>query len=258
MPKTVVRSIGPLLALLLILGACMRDEPALDALGPTEAAGVRITSPAEGAQIEGNVIELAAEARGVEIGEPDDESPGSTAQFYVFINRDPVASGETISDEPGIVRFTQSPVRIPGLGVGQHKLTVVLGDGSEMRMGRVSDTVEVEVRGPSIDATAPEAAPMATGFTITTQVQGVRIVAPEEDAGLPGTGHLDLIVNPDRDPEPGGQPLPGDAGYIHTSGTTHEVTGLPAGEHTIWVVLTDKDHVPVSPMVADKVVVTIR
>lgn len=255
--KTAFRSIVPLLAPLLLLGACMRDDSTLNAPGPTDALSVRIASPGEGARVEGNVIELEAHAEGVEITEPDRDGPGNSGHFHVFIDRDPVASGETISDGPQIVHFTESPVLIPGLTVGNHTLTVVLGDGNERRIGRVSDTVEVEVMGPSIDATAPESAPNATGFTITTTMQGAQISEPS-DGDEPAGPHLDLIIDPDEDPQADGQPIPEDSNHIHTSGTAHEVEGLPAGEHTIWVVLTDQNHVPVNPMVADRVEVTIR
>ncbi|HYN99506.1 MAG TPA: DUF4399 domain-containing protein, partial [Actinomycetota bacterium] len=73
-----------------------------------------------------------------------------------------------------------------------------------------------------------------------------------------GTGHLDLAIDPDEDPIGSSQPLPTDATHIHTTGTSTQVGGLGAGEHTVWVVLTDKNHVPVNPPVADRVIVTIR
>jgi len=244
-----------LVLVVLLLGACVRDDPRLNSPSPTPSSeiSVEIVAPEEGEQIGGNVVELEALADGIEITEPDGDISGTTGHFHVYIDRDPVAAGETISDRSDIVPFSADRVKIPGLGVGRHRFTLVLSDGAGTRLGRAADAVEVEVTGPSITSSAPEDAPMATGFTLSTTAEGVEIGSGEE-----GTRHLDLIINPAQDPEADGRPLPSDASHIHTTGTTHQVTGLRAGQHTIWVVLTDENHVPVSPLVADRVVVNIR
>ncbi|HEX2179390.1 MAG TPA: DUF4399 domain-containing protein [Actinomycetota bacterium] len=257
--KNVLRTILPLLAVVLLLAGCLRDDPTLDepSAQSTEIV-VEITSPAEGAQVQGNVVELDVEVEGVEITDEEGDTSGATGHYHVFVDEDPVATGETLSEGPNEIHFSETPVKIPGLAVGRHRLTVVLSDGSHVRLGRASDVVEVEVMGPSIDATAPEDAPLATGFTIETTVSGVQIVDPARSSGQPGTGHLDLIIDPDEEPEANGQPIPADARHLHTTGTTAEVTGLPEGDHTVWVVLTDQNHVPVSPLVADRVDVTIQ
>lgn len=257
--KTVPRPILPFLALLLLLGACGRDNPTLVApTGSPEAASVEITSPENGTQSGGNVLRLEVDADGIDITEPDGDISGDSGHFHVFADRDPVAVGETISDGPGVFHFTEDSVRIPGLAIGKHKLTVVLGDGSETRLGRASDAVEVEITGPSVDASAPETAPMAVGFTVDTLVTGAQIVDPDEATGQPGMGHVDLVIDPQEDPIGVAQPFPVDGSYIHTTGISAQVTGLPAGRHTVWAVLTDQNHLPVNPPVADKVVVTIR
>lgn len=253
MLKTVKRILSPLVVVLLMT-ACVRDDPTLDSPSPTPSSelSVSIESPSAGDRVTGNVVTLEVAAEGLEITEPDGDISGETGHFHVFVDRDSVATGETISDDPGVLHFAANSVRVPGLGIGPHKLTVVLGDGSETRIGRTSDSVEIEVAGPSIDASAPESAPLATGFQLATSVSGV-------EAGDAETGnHLDLVIDPDSEPEAAGQPIPADANNVHTSATTHQVTGLPAGEHTIWVIVTDQNHVPLSPMVADRVLVTIR
>jgi hypothetical protein len=257
--KNVFRPILPVLVLLLLLVACGRDNPTLDApTGSPEAASVEITSPENGTQMGGNVVRVEVDADGIDIVEPDGDITGESGHFHVFVDRDPVAVGETISNGPGVFHFSEDSIYIPGLAIGKHKLTVVLGDGSESRLGRAADVVEVEVTGPSIDASAPETAPMAVGFAIDTLVTGVQIVDPAEATGQPGTGHLDLVIDPQTDPVGLNQAFPVDSSHIHTTGTSAQVTGLPAGRHTVWVVVTDQNHVPVNPPVADKVVVTIR
>lgn len=257
--KTVFRPILPVLALLFLLGACGRDNPTLDAPTNTpQALSVEITSPENGAQVGGNVLLLAVESDGIDIIEPEGDVSGETGHYHAFIDRDPVATGETITEGPGVLHFTDDSVSIPGLSIGKHKVTVVLADGSEARIGRVSAVLEVEVTGPTIDATAPATAPMAVGFTVETTATGVQIVDPGDDAGTGGAGHLDLVIDPDEDPVGGTAPLPVDATNIHATGTSTQIGGLPAGEHAVWAVLTDKNHVPFNPPVADRVVVTIR
>lgn len=257
--KTVFRPILPFFALLLLLGACGRDNPTLDApSGTPQALSVDITSPENGAQVGGNVVLLTVESEGIDITEAEDDVSGETGHYHAFIDRDPVASGETISEGPGVLHFTDDSASIPGLSVGKHKITVVLADGAEARIGRASAVVEVDVTGPSIDASAPATAPMAVGFTVDTVATGVQIVDPAKDPGTGGAGHLDLVIDPDEDPVGGTTPLPVDATNIHATGASTQIGGLPAGEHTVWVVLTDKNHVPVNPPVADRVVVAVR
>jgi hypothetical protein len=70
------------------------------------------------------------------------------------------------------------------------------------------------------------------------------------------TGHLHLFV--DRDPTPAGQPIPKEAGIIHTTETTVNVPGLAAGEHTIWVVAGDGNHVPLTPPVTARLTVNVQ
>lgn len=257
--STVFRPILPILAMLLLLAACGRDNPTLDApTGNPQALSVNITSPENGAQVAGNVVVVTVESEGIEVTDADGDISGESGHYHVFIDQDPVATGETISDGPEVIHFSGDSVAIPGLAVGMHKFTVVLGDGSESRIGRGSSVIEVEVTGPSIDATAPATAPMAVGFTVDTAVTGVEITDPAGDPGTGGTGHLDLVIDPRSDPFDTDQPLPADSSHIHSTGTSTEVTGLKEGDHTIWVVLTDKNHVPVKPPVADRVVVEIR
>jgi hypothetical protein len=257
--KIAVRTILPILALLILLGACGRDNPTLDApTGSPEVASVEITSPENGTRTGGNVVRLEVDADGIEIADPDGDVSGASGHFHVFVDRAPVAVGETISDGPGVFHFTENSISIPGLAIGKHKMTLVLGDGSESRLGRASDAVEVEVTGPSIDASAPETAPMAVGFAVDTLVTGVQLVDPAKATGQAGTGHIDLVIDPQADPIGVTEPFPVDGSHIHTTGASAQVTGLPAGEHAIWAVLTDQNHVPVNPPVADRVVVAIR
>ena len=179
--------------------------------------------------------------------------------FHVYLDQLAVAAGEPAGTGPGIFRFTGNAATIPGLSVGHHVITVVLGDGKGTRIGQASGKVEFDVAGPAVKATAPAEVAQATGFTVEAAVEGVEIVEPARDTGAGGrTGHLHFIVDPPGPPPADGQPIPQDATHIDSAELGQEFQGLPAGAHTVWVVVGDRNHIPLNPLVADRVVVTVK
>lgn len=235
------------LVFMALLGACGGEDPSVQRSPDPVEQSVKIISPAPGSQIGGNVVSLA-----IETAAPHES-------FHVFIDQTAVAPGETIGEGPGIVDFEGNAALLPGLGVGRHKLIVVLGDGKGSRAGMASDQIELDTLGPTVDATAPVEASVATGFKIDAVVEGVEILAPDKDRGGPArTGHLHFLIDPPSPPAANGQPIPDDASNIHSAEPSYTVRGLAAGEHTVWVVMGDKNHVPLNPLVADKVTVALR
>ena len=235
------------LVFMTLMVACGGEDPnATRSPEPVEQS-VTITSPVPGAQIGGNIVNLA-----IETAAPHEN-------FHVYVDQTAVAPGEPIGEGPDIVDFDGKAVLLPGLGVGRHQLMVVLGDGRGSRAGSVSGRVEFDVLGPSVRATAPAEASTATGFKVEAAVEGVEILAPDRDRGGPArTGHLHYLIDPPAPPTANGQPIPDDARNIHSAESSYTVTGLPPGEHTVWVVVGDRNHVPLNPLVADKVTVTLR
>ncbi len=233
---------------------------ALLALGPcgtkkTEAAkpGVRITKPADNTTVKGNTVSLDLAPVGVSIVKADGDTTGKSGHFHIFIDRDPVPAGQVIPKEPGIVHSAADPTLLTGLSPGSHTISVVLGDGVHTRIGNSVSTIKVTVEGPSVDASAP--AKVAAGQAVSLKVTVTGVTLVKTDGAAAGTtGHLHVLV--DREPVPG-QPIPKEAGIIHTIETTISVPGLTAGDHTIWVVLGDGTHVPYDPAVLDKVTVTV-
>jgi hypothetical protein len=249
-----------ILAVVCILagGACIRDNPTLEGR-PRAAPSVRITSPQTGSQLKGNVVSLDVEASGIEIKPADGDTSRKTGHFHLFIDKPAVAVGEAVPQEPDVIHSATEPIAVTGLSVGLHKLTVVLGDGVHTRITDALDEIEVDVAGPSVKSNAPTEAQAATGFTIETQVQGVQLMPAAADTGPPGsTGHLHVIIDPSSPPTADGQPIPNDPTHIHTAEKSLKVDGLAPGQHTIWVVLGDKSHVPFNPLVADRVMVTVK
>jgi hypothetical protein len=246
--------------LLLVAGACGGDDSSDVAKGKkatttTSAshqkgeASLTIMSPEDGAKVKGNVVTLDLDVDGIQIVRPNGDTSGDTGHYHVFIDKAPVAPGQVIPKEPGVVHSAEDPLKIPGLTVGTHQLTAVLGDGAHARIGDSEAAVSVVVEGPSVDASAPATSPAGSPVKVTSKVEGLKVVK--------GGQHLHLFV--DKDPTPPGTPIPqGDPAIIHTAELSTDVAGLAPGEHVIWVVVGDAGHVPLDPPVEDKVTVTVQ
>jgi hypothetical protein len=110
----------------------------------------------------------------------------------------------------------------------------------------------------TIRITAPTAGATVSGdVQLTVDIQGVTVKPAAE--GDPNAFHYHALV--DVDPttvlQPG-QPIPtGQANIIHTADRTIPIPNLAPGQHTIVVVLTRTDHVPLSPTVQDRVAFTV-
>lgn len=258
MGRTSLRTAAALTGLLALLGACGSDDPPATTAAPkpTEAAGpgLAIASPARGATLTGNVATLDLEATGIAIVKADGDTSGRTGHYHVFVDREPVAPGQPIPREAGVVHSADDPVVIPGLSAGPHRFTVVLGDGAHMRTGTAQADTTVTVQGPSIDATAPATSPAGQPVRVSVKAVGIALVKADGDTSG-RTGHLHLFV--DRPPTPAGQPIPVEPGIVHTAETEVDVAGLAPGEHTIWVVAGDGTHTPLAAGVMDKVTVTV-
>jgi hypothetical protein len=110
----------------------------------------------------------------------------------------------------------------------------------------------------TIRITAPAGGATVSGpIQLSVDIQGVTVKPAAE--GDPNAFHYHALV--DVDPttvlQPG-QPIPtGQANIIHTADRTISIPDLAPGQHTIVVVLTRTDHVPLSPTVQDRVTFTV-
>lgn len=240
------------IAALAIAAVACGDQATTESDG---AQTLRITSPRNGSNVEGNVVRLDMSVSGIEIVKADGDASGKTGHFHVFIDREPVAAGAVIDRSPGVVHSADDPIVLTGLTAGYHTFVVVLGDGAHRRVGNASARTQVEVKGPALDATAPATSPVGQPVSIDVKVQGVTLVAADGDISGK-TGHLHVFV--DREPTAAGQAIPKEAGVIHAATSPIKVEGLAAGEHTLWVVLGNGVHVPFAPLVADKLTVTVN
>lgn len=229
-----------------VLAACGDDDEA--------EPGVSIATPANNTTVKGNVVTLDLEATDIEIVKADGDTSGESGHFHVFIDKDPVAEGETIDVAAGIVHSTEDPLKITGLTIGKHTLTVVLGNGVHQRIGTAEDSVDITVEGPSLDATAPATLAAGQPLSIEVAVQGVQLVKADGDTSG-RTGHLHALV--DKEPVAGQTITVGDPLIVHSATSPISITGLTAGTHTIWVVLGNGNHVAFDPLVGDKLTVTV-
>lgn len=249
------------LVLLLATAACGDDDTpdaASNGATTTEASGpaVEITAPADGASVKGNVVTLDLAVEDFEITKADGDTSGKTGHFHVFIDKDPVGEGEAIAKEAGIVHTTEDPATLTGLTAGEHRIVVVLGDGAHQRVGGAQDEITVTVEGPTVDASAPATLTAGSPLSVEAKVEGITLVKADGDTSGK-SGHLHVFV--DKDPaQYKGQAIPaGDPAIIHSATSPVAVTGLAAGEHTIWVVVGDGTHKALDPPVVDKLTVTV-
>jgi hypothetical protein len=94
----------------------------------------------------------------------------------------------------------------------------------------------------------------ADGATVTSPVTlqfGLRNkgVAPA-DVDWPNTGHHHLFINVDPATHDAGTAIPATENILHFGGGQTQATlDLPAGTHTVWLLLGDHNHVPHDPPV---------
>ncbi|MGD9894349.1 MAG: protein kinase, partial [Dehalococcoidia bacterium] len=128
------------------------------------------------------------------------------------------------------------------------------GTVTEEQAGGSQATV---VSGPSLAILQPADGGQVSGpVAVQLDVSGVNLKAPVEADPEGRHIHYFLDVDPATVMVPG-QPIPtGQANIVHTANANHTFVDLPAGQHSVWAVLTGNDHVPLTPNVQGKVTFT--
>lgn len=95
-------------------------------------------------------------------------------------------------------------------------------------------------------------------FKVEFGVMGVHI-APAGTTKA-GTGHFHLLIDTDAAKLEKDMPIPADAQHIHYGkGQTEDTVTLPAGTHTLQIVVADGHHVPMTPpVVSEKITITVK
>jgi len=269
------------LILALLLAACggsAKKAAPTQSAKVSEPPTVAIKSPKDGEMIKGNIVDLALSSEYITIVKADADTSGKSGHYHVFVDKEPVPAGTVIPKERGITHSAKDTVQLTGLPVGDHTIKVVLGDGAHKRIGTAEAAIKVNVQGPSVQATVlcADGQPCPTSPAefvegqagqLKLDVQGITIVGAAEDKGPAGTtGHLHILVDQEEAPAAGVAIPPASTGpdnkVFHTTSLLFKLQspdkpGLAPGEHTIWVVLGDKAHIPVSPLVGAKVKINI-
>ena len=242
---------GILMAAVLAMAgaACSSDTSPTTRPPDRAAAGLGDSAPLTFATrppsaVQGNVVTLDLAVRGVRLVPADGDTSGGTGHLHVFVDRPAPPPGAAIPKETGIIHTTDTRVAIDGLSMGDHRFSVVLGDGAHRRIGDAIAEAAVTVQGPSVALSVPATVPNGEPVTVSVNVEGLDLVAADGDRSG-HTGHLHLFV--DRPPTPAGQPIPKEDGIIHSTDTAVRLSGLAPGEHTVWVVLGDGIHMPLTP-----------
>jgi hypothetical protein len=258
-----MRLVVVLAALGVVASGCGRDgnnneESTTPTQVPTRKPAISIVSVTPGTHIKGNSVSLELKVTGLDVVKADGDTSGKTGHIHAFIDREPVAAGAPIPKEPGIVHSADyHPLTLTGLSKGEHTITVVLGDGTHTRIGNAQDSTKVTIEGPTLDATAPATVPAGSPVRIDFKVDGVTIVKPDGDASGK-TGHFHVFVDQPLPQAGTAIPKPADGSIIHTADPFVEIANLAPGEHNFYVVLGDGNHMPIQPLVADKVTVTVQ
>jgi hypothetical protein len=136
-------------------------------------------------------------------------------------------------------------VRRPTLYLGTVLALIMLGAGGVQLTGHA-----VAQTAPTIQITGP-----ANGTSVTNPVQmhvtstGATIKPATAGDATAAHYHYFIDRNPSTVLQPG-QPIPaGQPDIIHTDDANLTLPTLPAGQHTVWVVLAHTDHTPFSPNV---------
>jgi len=258
-----------LVALAMVASACNKAST-------VKTTNAKLTVGDVPTEIKGDVLSIPVTVQGIKIVEPNGDTSGKTGHFHVFIDRLPIKPGQAIpKGVKNIVHSADNPIKIFGLTPGEHRLHIVLGNGSHVRIDpSARAVVKVKVDGPGVQGIAPSTVAKGTDLVVQLKAEGVKIVDPGTETGS-DEGHFHVLVDPSTPPKAGAEitdssmtgasPSPSaspmasampSAMYM-TGGTSQTITGLAPGEHVIWVVLADKDHKAWDPPVMDKFKVTV-
>jgi len=94
-----------------------------------------------------------------------------------------------------------------------------------------------------------------TTFTVNFGLKGMGVAPAGSDRA--NSGHHHLLI--DTELPPMDQPIPSDFNHLHFgAGQTEAEVTLPEGEHTLQLVLGDKDHIPNTiPLVSERIKVRV-
>jgi hypothetical protein len=135
---------------------------------------------------------------------------------------------------------------------------VILLTATTITSGRAyADAVTPSVAGAKVMILEPkDGATVTSPVTVKFGIGGMAIAPAGSDT--PNSGHHHLLIN--KTLEDTSVAIPADKNHVHHGkGQTEATIELPAGTHTLQLVLGDKNHIPHNPPVmSDVVTVTVK
>ncbi|MEO0821587.1 MAG: DUF4399 domain-containing protein [Pseudomonadota bacterium] len=103
-----------------------------------------------------------------------------------------------------------------------------------------------------------DGATLSNPVTIRFGARGIGIAPAGVDRE--NTGHHHLIINEAIEGEELSESIPADEQHVHFGGGQTEVTlDLPAGTHTLQLVMADMNHIPHNPpIMSERITVTVK
>ncbi len=263
----------------------MSDRITVRVLDPAEAATPRLTPSPPGAAVyfvdvkngatiaPKALIHFGLTGMGVAPAGSDRENSG---HHHLLIDTELPPLDKPIPNDFNHLHFgagqTEATIDLPP---GEHTLQLLLGDRnhvphspavmSERVTVRVVDPAQAQA-GPRVLTPSP---PGAAAYFVDLK-NGATLPAKSvvhfglHDMGVApagsnreNSGHHHLLI--DTELPPLDQPIPNDFNHLHFgAGQTEAELNLPPGEHTLQLLLGDKDHVPHSPPVmSDRITVRV-
>lgn len=216
---------------------------------------LELVRPKRGATVRGNAVAIEVRSEGVTVGPADHNPANKNVHYHVFVDREPVAPNQAIpTGDPAVLHFSKTPPTLYGLPVGEHRLAIVLGSAQDTRFGRTQVEARVNVVGPAVTVTAPKTVPKDAAVPLDLRYGGATFAMGSK--APPGSLHVAVLIDKPR-PRPGAQLAKGDVS-TRTTAPRVELSGLPSGRHTIWVIVVDSNEVVSKPLGAAMVTVTVQ
>ena len=226
------------------------------------APSVTVTSPSEGAEVQGPSVTISVSVSNFnlvdKLGQPNVAGEG---HIHYFMDVDPPTT-------PGVPAVTAPGTYAPTVATsytwtnvtnGSHMFSVELinNDHTPLEPPAVA-FVNVTV-GPHVSITGPVESATVVGpnVTISIQVASFNLVNKLGQPNLLGEGHVHYFMDVDPPTTPGVPAVTAPGTYAPTIETSYTWTNVTPGSHMFSVELVNNDHTPLVPPVVAFVNVTV-
>jgi len=231
----------------------MKGEMAM----PTTTGSLRVVSPTNGARITATDIPVRVAVSNFRVPAADAGRPDAPNEGHIHVMVDGMTMGKLFNF------YTTPDFTLPGRGLtpGQHTLIFDLASNTHEDFENTAQKVTINyqprsaatmpapypnARPPEVKITSPvDGATVGTKFTVTTQTPSFRPdLSMEGKDNVPGYGHLHVFVDMKMEEMKPGEMM-SMAGMVGMPGENTfpvDLSGWPAGPHTLTVEAVQNDH----------------